>query len=108
MFQEQENPLYNRVRSIDESTGGEEKGTSAEGHRSTSGTEDDSNPIARNNRDVNRQPMSRVSSRGKKKKKKKTARRKRFSVIPSHAQAAPSTKEVEMASKMGANFDWDL
>ena len=106
VFQEQENPLYNRVRSIDGSTGGEEKGTSAEGHRSTSGTEDDSNPIARNNRDVNRQPMSRVSSRGK--KKKKTVRRKRFSVTPSHAQAAPSTKEVEMASKMGANFDWDL
>ena len=103
----QENPLHNRLRSAGGGTGGEEKGTSAEGHRSTSGAEDDNNPITRNNRGVNRQPMSRISSRGKK-KKKKTARRKRFSVTTSHAQAAPSTKEVELASKMGANFDWDL
>ena len=101
----QENPLHNRLRSTSGGTGGEEKGTSAEGQRSTSGAEDN-NRIARNNRDVNRQPISLISSRGK--KKKKTARRKRISVTTSHAQAVPSTKEVELASKMGANFDWDL
>ena len=101
----QENPLHNRLRSTSGGTGGEEKGTSAGGHRSTSGAEDGNNRIARNNRDVNRQPMSLVSSRGK---KKKTARRKRFSVTTSHAQAVPPTKEVELVSKMGANFDWDL
>ena len=102
----QENPLHNRLRSTGGGTGGEEKGTSAEVQRSTSGAEDN-NPIERNNRDVNRQPISLISSRGKK-KKKKTARRKRISVTTSHAQAVPSTKEVELASKMGANFDWDL